>query len=68
MDEVNKAIEDYQYPIRKKNFQDKLNDLLGEAKDRKNAEPKTDETRYWAVVYTELEKVSAYTKTYLGAK
>lgn len=68
MDEAKKAIEDYQGPIIKKNFQDELKNLLGKAKARKNAELKNDETRHWAVVYTELEKVSAYVNTYLGAK
>lgn len=63
---VGKAIDEYQYDLGKKNFQDKLRDLLGEAKEKKSAEPKSDETRHWAVVYTEIEKLLAYAKTYLG--
>lgn len=43
-----------------------LEALLADAKARKNAPEKNDETRYWAVVYTELEKLLAYVKTYLG--
>ena len=46
-------------------FVDHLKTLLEQAKNMKNEEPKSDKTRHWAVVYTELEKVSAYVNTYL---
>ena len=63
--DVNKAIEDYQKDIVKKNFVNNLKILLQEAEIKKNA-GRTEESRHWAVVYTELEKVSAYVHTYLG--
>lgn len=42
-----------------------LESLLEKAQEQKSQEPKSDKTRHWAVVYTELEKVLAYVKTYL---
>lgn len=42
-----------------------LKALLAEANKRKWKEPKSTETRYWAVVYTDLEKVLAYVNTYI---
>lgn len=47
-------------------FIDLLKTLLEQAKNQKNEEPKSEQTRHWAVVYTELEKTLAYVKTYLG--
>lgn len=47
-------------------FIDLLKTLLEQAKEMKSQEPKNDKTRHWAVVYTELEKVSAYVQTYLA--
>lgn len=44
-----------------KDFIAALEELLEEAGLKKEQEPKTRETRHWAVVYTELEKVLAYT-------
>lgn len=63
---VAQAIYEYQDPIIKKNFQDKLESLLRDSEKMKSAQPRTDATRHWAVVYTDLEKISAYLKTYLG--
>ena len=47
-------------------FVTNLETLLEQAKQMKNAEPKSEKTRYWAVVYTDLEKTLAYVKTYLA--
>lgn len=63
---VSKAIDDYQAPINAAAFRGRLNNLLAGAEENKNSEPKSNQTRHWAVVYTELEKISAYLKTYLG--
>lgn len=49
-------------------FLENLKTLLAQAAEQKSQEPKSDKTRYWAVVYTELEKVYAYSKTYLDPK
>lgn len=49
-------------------FVDLLKTLLEQAKEMKSQEPKSEKTRHWAVVYTELEKVSAYVQTYLEDK
>ena len=46
-------------------FVTNLETLLQQAKEQKEQEPKSEKTRYWAVVYTELEKTLAYAKTYL---
>lgn len=46
-------------------FVTNLEALLQQAKEQKEQEPKSEKTRYWAVVYTELEKTLAYAKTYL---
>ncbi len=67
LEKIRQNIEEYQKDIVKNQFFNNLSLLLKEAEVKKNAEPKSSETRYWAVVYTELEKVSAYAKTYLGA-
>ena len=48
-------------------FVTNLEMLLEQAKEQKNAEPKSDKTRYWAVVYTDLEKTLAYVKTFLAS-
>lgn len=47
------------------NFVVELEELLEKAKEKKEQEPKSEKTRYWAVVYTDLEKTLAYAKTYL---
>ena len=47
-------------------FVDNLETLMNQAKEQKEQEPKSDKTRYWAVVYTELEKTLAYVKTYIA--
>lgn len=49
-----------------KDFIDDLESLLDEAQDQKNVEPKSDMTRYWAVIYTDLEKIFAYAVAYLA--
>lgn len=41
-------------------FVDHLKTLLEQAKEMKSQEPKNEVTRYWAVVYTDLEKIQAY--------
>lgn len=46
-------------------FVDLLKILLEKARERKSQEPKSDSTRHWAIVHTDLEKVLAYTKTYI---
>lgn len=61
---VAKAIDDYQKDIVKNQFFNNLKAALDEARLKKNTE-RSEETRHWAVVYTELEKVSAYVNTYL---
>lgn len=65
-DPTEKAINDYQKDIVNRQFKEKLQKLLEEAKEKKNTEPKSDETRHWAVVYTEIEKLIGYVQTYLG--
>lgn len=47
------------------NFLVALEDLLAEAKTKKETAGRSEEGRYWAVVVTELEKVYAFYKTYL---
>ena len=42
-----------------------LEDLMQLAKTRKQNADDGEEARHWAVVYTELEKIAAYVKTYL---
>lgn len=49
-------------------FVDHLETLLEQAKEMKLQEPKNDTTRYWAVVYTDLEKIMAYVNTYIETK
>lgn len=49
-------------------FLQNLENLLEQAKQMKSQEPKSDQTRHWAVVYTDLEKVSAYAKTFLNSQ
>lgn len=66
MEEIDKAIQDYNNPIAAKAFRVVLENLLSQAKTLKEQEPKSEQTRHWAVVYTELEKTLAYVKTYLG--
>lgn len=66
MDDIEKAIEEYSDPIIKKAFVKKLENLLGQAGEQKDKQPKNEQTRYWAVVYTQLENTLAYAKTYLG--
>lgn len=46
-------------------FVDHLKTLLEQAKEMKSQEPKNDATRYWAVVYTDLEKVLAYVEYHI---
>lgn len=68
LDNISKSIDEYNATVGTDyDFVGKLEKLLENAKRRKEAQPKTEETRHWAVVYTELEKVSAYVNTYLGA-
>lgn len=47
-------------------FVDLLKILLEKAKEQKSQEPKNDTTRHWAIVHTDLEKVLAYTQTYIS--
>ena len=47
-------------------FVDHLKLLLEKANEQKNQEPKNAKTRYWAVVYTDLEKVLAYVETFIS--
>jgi negative regulator of genetic competence, sporulation and motility len=47
-------------------FIDHIKTLLEQAEQQKNEQPKSDKTRYWAVVYTDLEKVLAYVETYIA--
>lgn len=47
-------------------FVDHLKTLLEQAEKMKSQEPKSAATRYWAVVYTDLEKVLAYTETFIA--
>jgi hypothetical protein len=63
---VGKDIDNYQKNIITNTFVEDLALLLEEANENKNAQPRSDSTRHWAVIYTELEKLLAYTKTYLG--
>jgi len=60
MDEIQKDINDYQEPILTKNFLAELSNLMKTAEENKNKEPKSAKTRFWAVVYTDLEKTLAY--------
>jgi hypothetical protein len=60
MDEIQKDINDYQEPILTKNFLAELSNLMKTAEENKNKEPKSEKTRFWAVVYTDLEKTLAY--------
>lgn len=46
-------------------FVDHLKTLLEQAEEMKKQEPKSNVTRYWAVVYTDLEKVLAYVETFI---
>ena len=46
-------------------FEAQLDRLKQEAKDRKVSSDDGEVARRWAIVYTELEKVSAYVHTYL---
>lgn len=45
-----------------------LDEALEKAQEQKSQSEKNIKTRHWAVVYTELEKVSAYVQTYLEDK
>jgi hypothetical protein len=47
-------------------FVDLLKTLLEQAEQMKSQEPKGATTRHWAVVYTDLEKVLAYTETFIS--
>jgi hypothetical protein len=42
-----------------------VEDLMQMAKTKKQNSDDGEDARHWAVVYTELEKVLAYLKTYL---
>lgn len=46
-------------------FVENLELLLEQANKMKSQEPKSAETRYWAVVYTDLEKIQAYVQAYI---
>lgn len=46
-------------------FIDHLKTLLEQAKEMKSQEPKSEKTRYWAVVYTDLEKILPYAEKHL---
>lgn len=46
-------------------FVNMLETLLEDAKRRKDVKEKNEESRHWAVVYTQLENTIAYVKTYL---
>ena len=66
LDRISKEIDDYNATVPVDyDFGGVLKSLLGDAKRRKETEPKSEETRHWAVVYTELEKVQAYYQSYL---
>ena len=62
---VQREIESYQKDIVNRQFKEKLQKLLEEAREKKNTE-RSEETRHWTVVYTEIEKLIAYVQTYLG--
>lgn len=49
----------------KYDFMDELDACIEKALELKSQEPKSEETRYWAVVYTDLEKVKGYVGFYL---
>jgi hypothetical protein len=49
-------------------FVDHLKTLLEQAEQMKNEQPKSGKTRYWAVVYTDLEKILAYVEFNLNRK
>lgn len=59
LDKISKSIDEYNATVNVA-FVEKLEALLRIANVQKIQEPKTEETRYWAVVYTELEKIFAY--------
>lgn len=49
-------------------FKKALEEVLSQASDKKNEEPKSSTTRKWAVFYTEVEKALAYYEAYLSPK
>jgi len=65
MSDIAQAIDDYQKDILTRAFIADLESLLKKAHEKKNSE-RSDETRHWAVVHTDLEKTLAYAKSYLG--
>lgn len=73
LDNINKSIDEYNLTAEEGGvthlegdaFFFGLKALLREANKRKGKEPKSVETRYWAVVATDLEKVLAYVNTYI---
>lgn len=73
LDEVGKSIDEYNltaeeggsFHLEGNAFFFGLKTLLAEANKRKGKEPKSEATRYWAVVATDLEKVLAYVNTYI---
>lgn len=67
LDKISKEIDDYNLTVQADaDFVGRLQGLLETARARKAAEPKSEQTRHWAVVYTQLESTIAYVKTYLG--
>jgi hypothetical protein len=56
-------IENENMPV---DFSGTLSVLKQEAKDRKVSADDSEKARHWAIVYTELEKISAYVETYLS--
>lgn len=66
LDKISKSIDEYNLtaeeggvPLTDDAFLLGLKALLATAGKRK-AEPKSEKTRYWAVIYTDLEKTLAY--------
>lgn len=60
IDEYNLVAEEGGVPLTDDAFLFGLKSLMGTAKKNKDKQPKTEKTRYWAVIYTDLEKILAY--------
>lgn len=50
------------------NLGDVLLEMVEDARNNKETASTSDEARHWAIIRTELEKVSAYYETYLKPK
>lgn len=66
LDKIGKSIDDYNATVSPPmSFAQTVENILQYANEQKSREPKTADTRNWAVVATDLEKVLAYVNTYL---